>query len=236
MNEKFRQYPECSTPFSSESVLKETWRRAIDPVLGSPPTPISRLDLYRSAWLAYKDVVTFQITSDRRVYVAPPARPKSIEDMSPWEKEYFHGRILASLLMMQLALRHMVVQEPSVPIPNVTLINKYVDDCFRDFSVSSIIDWADYGAMSDSSHSSWATWLRSNSNPTNSNPAMNPGPAAVPMTGFAPILFWQTSQTGMDSAAHCHGLSMPNYDWVFTDVSRLLKVLFCWCRVHIRAE
>jgi len=211
--------------------LKETWRRAIDPVLGSPPTPISRLDLYRSAWLAYKDVVTFQITSDRRVYVAPPARPKSIEDMSPWEREYFHGRILASLLMMQLALRHMVVQEPSVQIPNVTLVNKYVDDCFRDFSVNSIIDWADYSAMSDSSHSAWATWMHSNSNLT-----MDPGPAAVPMTGFAPILFWQTSITGVDSAAHCHGLSMPNYDWVFTDVSRLLKVLLFWFTHRMCAE
>lgn len=119
-----------------------------------------------------------------------------------------------------------MVQEPSEPIPNVTLVNKYVDDCFRDFSVSSIIDWADYSAMSDSSHSSpWATWLHSNSSQTQSK--MDPGPGAVPLTGFAPILFWSTSQTGMDSAAHCHGLSMPNYDWVFTDVSlRLLNVLF----------
>ena len=152
--------------------------------------------------------------------MAPPARPKAVENMFPWEREYFHGRTLASLLMMQLALRHMVQED--MQIPNVTLVNKYVDDCFRDFSVNSIIDWADYKAMNDSCHPAWDQWLGTNSKSWRQNLAMNT--SELPTAGFAPILFWHTSQTGMDSAADCHGLSMPNYDWVFTDVSLLLKI------------
>jgi hypothetical protein len=189
---------------------------------------IEREDLYRAAWIAGEDVVVFQITSDKRVYVAPSPRPSLMRAMDENRQKDFTGRILTSLLMLQLMFKYYELTQESPP--NATIVMKYVDDCFRDFSTSSILRRADYRAMRLEESPAWDEWItHSNTTelPTETalvNQGLEPSQnVSSPLDGIAPALFWQTS-TGTEPSIDCHGLSMPSYDWLFNDVSQLTKV------------
>lgn len=192
--------------------------------MGSAPT-IERKDLYRAAWIAGDDVVVFQITSDKRVYVAPPARPSIMHAMSAYHREYHTGRILTSLLMLQLMFQYYRSENP----PNATIVMKFVDDCFRDFSTSAIIERTNYYAMQPEQSSPWGEWIGRSEDTLPAETAESSGvePSAQissPLDGVAPVLFWHTSAK-TEPSIDCHGLSMPLYDWLFTDASR--RCCFC---------
>jgi hypothetical protein len=117
------------------------------------PMAPDRLFTMVDKWLtAGRDVgATFQIPSNRTVYIAPPARPWTFSQLSNDELELYTQRTLMFATMLQLMLSAMD------QVPSVTLVIRYDENCFGHYTDDKVLNRLDYAAMQEPSP--WDEWL-----------------------------------------------------------------------------
>lgn len=197
-----------STPFEEHLNLnaeandyKNAWKAMIQRDL-LPYKKISRQGVYNAASMLGRTGAVLQITSDKRIYVVSPPRPKEMREQDKGVQQNHATFTLGTIMMLQLMLRDMEV------VPNVTLIYGYEDSCLSKYSLSRVLNELDSREFLQDVQT-WEPWLRKYHSMDTSSES--------PLEKISPALFWARPSHG-EPASTCLGLSMPNYDTSIYDV------------------